>query len=616
MSTEPQRGGGHPEPADGSVLDGRGGRPLPNDQLRVQDLRIETLEGVEIVDEVTFSVPIGKVLALVGESGCGKTSVAMALLAHARAGTRISGGSVWLNGQDLLRLNPRELRKARGEEISYVAQDPTANLSPRRTIGSQMVEAMTIHGRSKAESVVRAHGLMGRVQLPDTDAFMRRYPFELSGGQQQLVLIAMALSCSPTALVLDEPTTGLDVTTQARVLEVLTELAQIESVAFVYVTHDLAVVDHLADNVAVMYSGRLVEIGDRHQIFTRPEHPYTNLLLDSVPRISRRHSLTGIPGTAAGPGERPEGCFFRTRCPLVSSECADSFPPQTPNRSGGYVRCYHSGVARAAKHESVERAFEQHDTPLLEVVDLVASYGRRTTRNVAVYDLSLSIYPGECVALAGESGSGKTTTGRCIAGLHAPDQGEIRLRGEPLAPHASNRTRRQLRAVQIVFQNPDRSLNPSHTVRKIIERPMKLLANVGGASPASRLLYLLDRVRLPERKLDLYPGELSGGEKQRVAIARALAAEPVILVCDEITSALDVSIQAAIVELLEELREGGLAMLFITHDLGVVSSIADRTLVMQSGRLMEEGDTRQIIDGPKNGYTQALVTSAPDLESR
>jgi peptide/nickel transport system ATP-binding protein len=584
--------------------------------LAVDNLRIETLEGVEIVDEVAFSVPVGKVLALVGESGCGKTSVAMALLGHARAGTRISGGSVWLNGRDVLKLNPDELREARGREISYVAQDPTVNLSPRRTIGSQIVEAMAIHGRGKAESVVRAHELMRRVQLPDTDEFMNRYPFELSGGQQQRVLIAIALSCSPTALVLDEPTTGLDVTTQATVLEVITELAQLESVAFLYVTHDLAVVDHLADHVAVMYSGRLVEIGDRYKIFNRPDHPYTNLLLDSVPRISRRHLLTGIPGTAAAPGERPEGCFFRTRCPLASSECADSFPPRMPNMSGGYVRCYHSGVLCAAEHESLERAFEQHDTPLLEVVDLVASYGRRGTRNVAVRDLSLTIYPGECVALAGESGSGKTTAARCIAGLHAPDQGEIRLLGEPLAPHASDRTRRQLRAVQIVFQNPDRSLNPSHTVRKIIERPIKLLGNVDGGLTAPGLLYLLDRVRLSKRKLDLYPGELSGGEKQRVAIARALAAEPVVLLCDEVTSALDVSIQAAIIELLEELRDDGLAMLFITHNLGVVSSIANRTLVMQNGRLMEQGDTRQIIGEPANKYTQALVAAAPDLESR
>jgi oligopeptide/dipeptide ABC transporter ATP-binding protein len=616
MSTQPRKGGGQADPADGGARKGEVARPLPTDQLQVDNLRIETLGGVEIVDEVTFSVPIGKVLALVGESGCGKTSIAMALLGHARAGTRIAGGSVWLNGRDVLKLNPRELREVRGAEISYVAQDPTANLSPRRTIGSQMVEAMTIHGQSKAESIVRARKLIGRVQLPDADEFMNRYPFELSGGQQQRALIAIALSCSPTVLVLDEPTTGLDVTTQARVLEVLTELAQVESVAFVYVTHDLAVVDHLADNVAVMYSGRLVEIGDRHQIFGRPEHPYTNLLLDSVPRIRRRHLLTGIPGTAAAPGERPEGCFFRTRCPLAASECADAFPPRTPNRSGGYVRCYRLGVLAAAEPESVERSFEQHDTPLLEVVNLVASYGRQTARSAAVHDLSLSIYPGECVALAGESGSGKTTTGRCIAGLHAPDQGEIRLRGEALAPHASQRTRWQLRAVQIVFQNPDRSLNPSHTVRKIIERPIKLLGNVDGASTAPRLLYLIDRVRLPKRKLDLYPGELSGGEKQRVAIARALAAEPVVLVCDEVTSALDVSIQAAIVELLEELRDGGLAMLFITHNLGVVSSIANRTLVMQNGRLMEEGDTRQIIDRPRNPYTRALVAAAPDLQSR
>jgi peptide/nickel transport system ATP-binding protein len=273
-------------------------------------------------------------------------------------------------------------------------------------------------------------------------------------------------------------------------------------------------------------------------------------------------------------------------------------------------------VLRAADHRSVERAYDQHDAPLLEVTNLVASYGRGSTHNVAVHDLSLIIYSGECVALAGESGSGKTTTGRCIAGLHAPDQGEVRLRGEPLAAHVSKRSRNDLRAVQIVFQNPDRSLNPSYTIRKIIERPIKLLSAAKNGGTEGKLSYLLDRVRLSKRKLDLYPGELSGGEKQRVAIARALAAEPSVLICDEVTSALDVSIQAAIVELLEELRSDGLAMLFITHNLGVVSSISSRTLVMQNGRLMEEGATRQIIDRPTNEYTQELVAAAPDLESR
>lgn len=614
MSTEPTNGG-PVEPA-GESVDSPRGTAASRGELRVENLKIETLAGIEIVDEVSFTVPVGKVLALVGESGCGKTSIAMALLGHARAGTRISGGSVWLQGRDVLKLSPKELREVRGHHISYVAQDPTANLSPRRTIESQMVEAMVIHGRSKEESTERARQLVGRVELPQTEEFMRRFPFELSGGQQQRVLIAMALALAPTAVVLDEPTTGLDVTTQARVLEVLTELAQVESVAFVYVTHDLAVVDHLADNVAVMYSGRLVETGNRYAIFSRPEHPYTNLLLDSVPRVNRRHALTGIPGTAAAPGERPTGCFFRTRCPLATSECEEAFPPATPNAAGGYVRCYHSGSLTAAEHDSLERAFERPETPLLEVVDLIASYGRGHTHNVAVQDLSLAIYPGECVALAGESGSGKTTTGRCIAGLHVPDQGEIKLQGEPLAPHASKRSHKDLRAVQIVFQNPDRSLNPSYTVRKIIERPIKLLGTARNGGTEAKLSYLLDRVRLTKRKLDLYPGELSGGEKQRVAIARALAAEPVVLICDEVTSALDVSIQAAIVELLEDLRSDGLAMLFITHNLGVVSSISNRTLVMQDGRLMEEGDTRQIIDHPANEYTQELVAAAPDLESR
>lgn len=576
--------------------------------LLVDGLRIETGSGVEIVNEVSFRVGPGDVFGLVGESGCGKTSVAMALLGHARPGTRIATGSVRVGETDVLSLSAGELRKVRGRLVSYVPQDPSASLSPRMKIGDQMVEAMTIHGIDKARTDDRVRSLFGRVELPGSDDFLGRYPFELSGGQQQRVLIAMALACTPSVVVLDEPTTGLDVTTQGRVLHLLSELARDEQVAFIYISHDLAVVRDIATSIGVMYSGRLVECGSADAVFMAPQHPYTVMLLDSVPRIAVRHRLTGIQGTAAAPGERPTGCHFRTRCPAATEECAVIEPPPVP-AGLSVVRCLHPGSIRPQVVLLGDPVESPAADAVLTVGNLTASYGSGRRRHEVVHGVDFEVARGECVALVGESGSGKSTIGRAIAGLHPWDDGQILLDGTPLPKTVRKRSLVELRTVQLIFQNPDRSLNPSYSVRKLIERPMNRFGIHGSRSVED----LLDAVRLARRVLTKRPQELSGGEKQRVAIARALAAEPDILVCDEITSALDVSIQAAILDVLTGLRDSGLSMLFITHNLGVVRSLADRTLVIEQGQIVERGGTAEVLGDPEHPYTRALMNAAYDI---
>ena len=587
--------------------------------LRVANLRIETAQGWDIVGEVAFDLRAGEVLALVGESGCGKTSTALALLGHTRSGTRISSGSVHLDGEDLLELPDTALRRVRGTRVAYVPQNPTTALNPRIRLMDQIAEILEVHGTRKHEASEAVFALLGQVNLPADNAFARRYPFELSGGQQQRVAIAMALAGAPRVVVLDEPTTGLDVTTQARVLELLHALSRETRVAFVHVTHDLAVVDNLADRVAVMYAGRIVEEGDLESVFRRPIHPYTRLLLASVPRLARRSDLIGIPGTAPQPGRRPSGCTFAPRCPSALRQCREAFPPVRIAGGGHRVRCWRSGEPEHAAPASPRHrpsAAKGSGSPLLRVERLYASYGRGARETTVLHDVSFGIGTGECVALVGESGSGKTTAGRAIAGLHPRVSGRIALQGAPLAARAVERTREERRKLQIVFQNPDRSLNPAESVEQSLLRPLRLFRRGERDREPARVLELLERVRLDGAARYRYPRELSGGEKQRVAIARALAADPDLVICDEITSALDVSIQAAIVSLLEGLRRDGLAMLVITHNLALVNAIADRVIVLESGHVREQGETRRVILHPTHACTRELIDAAPDLRDR
>jgi len=579
--------------------------------LDVRELRIETAAGAPIVGGISFRLHRGEVLALVGESGCGKTSTALALLGHARRGTRIAGGSVLLDGLDLLRTDRRSLRKLRGAAISYVPQDPVSGLNPRRLVGDQVAEPLIVHGAGRGRTQRTVAELFAKVSLPNEPAFLRRYPFELSGGQQQRVAIAAALVAEPDVVVLDEPTTGLDVTTQAGILKLLAELARTTHAGFVYVTHDLAVVNHLADRVVVMYAGTDVETGPREALFSHPTHPYTTALLDSAPDLARARQLVGIAGTAPAPGQHPPGCSFAPRCPIAFERCRTEPPPPVEAGDDHLARCWRAGEL-ARTEAALKLRGAAHEGTLLAVEGVEASYGTRDRRATVLHDISLAIAPGECLALVGESGSGKSTLGRCIAGLHSPDHGVISLNGKPLAALAGKRTAAQRREIQIVFQNPDRSLNPRETVGRAIWRPLWAFERLRRNAAQPRIIELLERVRLRPSMITSFPAELSGGERQRVAIARALAARPRLLICDEITSSLDVSIQAAIVSLLDELREGDLALLFITHNLALVRSVATKTLVLERGHVRDRGDTDEIIDSPQHPYTRALIAAAPD----
>jgi peptide/nickel transport system ATP-binding protein len=580
--------------------------------LAVDNLRIELLSGEPVVEDVSFRVGHGEVLGLVGESGSGKTTTALALLGYARPGIRIAAGTIEVAGTRLSGLSETAVRRYRGRLISYVPQDPAAALNPSVRVGDQVGKMV---GRS-AETEQRVGEALELVQLPSSSDFRRRFPHQLSGGQQQRIAIAAALVCRPSVVLMDEPTTGLDVVTQANLLAQVRRLQRELGFAIVYVSHDLAVVATIADRIVVMYAGRVVEDGPAPQILSEPHHPYSLGLLSSVPDPCEPRQLRSIPGIAVGIGDRPPGCAFAPRCTQRVAACEESVPPLARTAGARFVRCieWHRTPALVLESRSPSSVTRAAPTALLAVSELRAEHRGRGSTVVAAAQVSFGITGGECLALVGESGSGKTTIARCVAGLHAPAGGRILLEGKPLAPLAGNRTREDRRRIQIVFQNPYDSLNPRHRIADSIARPARVLRGLRRKEAETAVAELLERVRLPARLAERFPAELSGGERQRVAIARALAASPDLVVCDEITSALDVSVQAAVLELLAELRaELGLALLLITHDLGVVASVADRVVVLENGLVCEQGAVLPLLSHPEHEYTQRLVAAAPTL---
>jgi peptide/nickel transport system ATP-binding protein len=570
----------------------------------------------EIVDDVSFEIAPGEVLGLVGESGSGKTTVGLALLGHARRGVQIAGGSVRLGDVDVLTLDEAELEHTRGRLISYVPQDPAAALNPALRIGIQMREILDAHnfGRTGEERNRRVAEMMREVALPDDPVFLKRYPHELSGGQQQRVGLAIAFACRPRVIVLDEPTTGLDVTTQAHVLGTVRELAAAHGVAALYVSHDLAVVGTLANRVAVMYAGRIVELGPALEIFQAAGHPYTQRLIVAIPHLTGTRELVGIAGRAPAPGRRPTGCAFAPRCSFVQDRCKVAMPELRPIGPEHLARCVRAEEVRAqALRRGAEgpRAARSVEDPILVLTDVSAGYRKR----VVVHDINLQLARRECLALVGESGSGKTTLARSVAGLHSNRTGQITLNGVSLSMSSRDRPREQRRTIQYVFQNPYGSLNPRRTIGHIIRQPLELFGKARGAEADKKVVEILERVSLSANYVDRFPEQLSGGERQRVAIARALVCEPSILVCDEVTSALDVSVQAAIVELLANLqRDLGLSMLFVTHNLPLVRSIAQRVAVMSQGHIIELGGVDQVLESPSDPYTRRLLSDTPSLE--
>ena len=583
--------------------------------LSVDGLRVELTSGESVVEDVSFVVKRCEVLGLVGESGSGKTTTALALLGYARPGIRVAGGTIEVAGTRLSGLEEPDLRQYRGRLIAYVPQDPSSALNPSVRVGDQ-VGGLLGRTHDCARRVAEAFEL---VQLPSSREFARRFPHQLSGGQQQRVAIAAALVCRPSVVLMDEPTTGLDVVTQANLLAEVRRLQRELGFAIVYVSHDLAVVASIADWILVMYAGRVVEEGPAARILAEPRHPYSLGLLSSVPDPREPRVLRSIPGVAVGVGDRPTGCAFAPRCSQRIDACESAVPPLEPIPDGRRVRCleWHRTPALAVEPRNAEGLTRTATAPLLAVEDLRAEHGGRSETVVAASQISFTAVHGECVALVGESGSGKTTIARCVVGLHAPTRGKILLDGRPLAPVAAARTREERQRLQIVFQSPYDSLNPRHRVGDSIARPARTLRGLSRKQAQTAVGELLERVRLPARLGQRFPAELSGGERQRVAIARALAAEPDLIVCDEITSALDVSVQAAVLELLADLRkELGLALLLITHDLGVVACVADRVLVLEHGVVCENGPVLPLLSHPEHEYTRRLVAAAPTLSVR
>jgi len=591
-------------------------RPAAQAGVSVTGLTVVTKKRkTPIIDDVSFQIRPGTVLGLVGESGSGKSTVGVALLGHTRRGLKIAAGKVMIDGHDLLTLSGSELRQARGRQASYVPQDPASGLNPGLRVGYQLREAFAIHPDSLVDGQTvddRMNEVLVEVGLPGSDRLLRRYPHQLSGGQQQRIAIAMAFACRPRLIVLDEPTTGLDVTTQRHVLDTIRDLTQHHHITAVYVSHDLAVVAQIADQTAVMYAGRIVENGSTDRIFRSARHHYTAGLIKAAPSARQSSVLIGIEGRPPRPGSWPPGCPYAARCASAADDCRSTLPALEPVGSGQLVRCYHPlpALAASASKPGVPTVMA-HPGRSLSVRGLSASYGATQV----LHDINVDVAPGRCTAIVGESGSGKTTLARCIVGLHRSWSGQVAYGDAMLDRKPERRTKDERRLIQYIFQNPYSSLNPRMSVGDNMEEPLRHFTSSTRRERRAEVLRVLDVVALSAEFIDRMPDELSGGERQRVAVGRALTVNPELLVCDEVTSALDVSVQALLVEQLRQLQhDRGLSMLFITHNLAVVRSIAQDVIVIANGQVVERGQVEIVLDHPQHDYTKQLLADLPHLE--
>lgn len=584
---------------------------VPPSRLHLSGLWVRLRTGQSIVRDLSLRIGDGDILGLVGESGSGKSTTALALLGYSAPGVEIPAGDLIIAGE-AIPLN-EAARQARGRLVTYVPQNPGTALNPAQRIGRAILDVLAAHRPDRLDDTIVASTLEA-VGLPGDVA--GRYPHQLSGGQQQRACIAVSLACEPAVVVLDEPTTGLDVITQDRILTELLRLRKHQKLSMLYVTHDLSVVAQVADRIAVMYAGHIVEDGVTAEVLTKPLHPYTRGLIASIPDHQAPVALESMPGTAPSIDEDLPGCPFAPRCPQATQECRDVFPPHEVFGTRT-VCCHHWQVTPpVSRGQAPSVRVDQRGETMLAVTHLHAEHRARRERVVAANDVTFELRRKECIALVGESGSGKTTIARAIAGLHETTGGTITLGGTELSRAPRKRSPAQRRRIQLIFQNPSDALNPRHTVRTAIARPAHLFFNLRGARLEEEVDNLLERVRLPERLSRRYPAELSGGERQRVAIARALAARPDVLLCDEITSALDVSVQAAILKLLMDLRvETDVALLFITHDLGLVRLVADQVIVLEHGAVCEQGTADHVLSTPAHPYTQALLAAAPSFST-
>ncbi|TAM49151.1 MAG: ABC transporter ATP-binding protein [Paraburkholderia sp.] len=580
----------------------------------------------EVLHDVTFRVRRGEAYGLVGESGCGKSTVALTALAYLPRNGSITAGRISIAGCDVGSLSAGALRSMRAHTVSMVYQDPSRALNPSLTIGRQVSEAFEVAGATRAAAFARALEMLRHVRIAAPERVMASYPHQLSGGMQQRVVIAMALASKPALLILDEPTTGLDATVEAEVLDLVARLREEFGTAVLFISHNLAVIGRMCSRVGVLYAGRLVEEGATADVFGAPSHPYTVGLLRCLPSEGRskdEEPLDTIAGSLPPPGAMIAGCAFAPRCRLADERCRrEAPPPQRFHAEHGtqMSRCHYYEQASTLAHAVTPpaRADAAADGPghaplALHAAHLSKTFDASGTPMRAVDDVSLDLAAGETLGLVGESGSGKTTLAKLLVGLLAPDPGAtLELDGKPLSAHVAGRDDEQVKSLQIVFQNPDSALNRAHSVKRLIGRALSKLGALRGRAHGARLATLAHAVRLPTRYLDARTRQLSGGLKQRVAIARAFAGDPRVVVCDEPTSALDVSVQAAILNLLTDLqRERGVSYVFISHDLHVVRYISDRIAVLYLGKLLEIGPAHAVFDGPHHPYTEALLSAMP-----
>jgi len=597
--------------------------------LVVEDLSVGYLQkdsGVlRVVANLDLKLFPGQVLGLAGESGCGKSTAALAAVGYRHPGGVILSGRSTLGDTELLQMRPSDLRLLWGGQVAYISQNAGMSLNPALTIGRHFDEVLRRHaGLHGSAATAREMELLTSVQLPDPKSALLRYPHQLSGGQQQRVSLGLAFACRPAVLILDEPTTGLDVTTQTYITALLQTLIAETQVAVMYVSHDLALLSTVSNDVAVMYAGEMVERGPVDTMVKAPLHPYTNALLRAVPSARARQSIAGIAG------EPPvsvcdDSCSFAPRCPYAEDRCRNEHPETRQIEPLRTSRCFRTEELREELRIVIDidqrmspaqaRAGEEQAKHLLEVDGVSCFYGSRQRRFAAVQDVSFRLSDAEVLGIVGLSGSGKSTLLRAIVGILDDYTGTISLRGETLAHRAVKRPRPVRRQVQIVFQDPASSLNPRHTVNQIVARAVHLFRDdVPRDKTADAVAELLESVKLSRSFLPRYPSELSGGQQQRVAIARAFAARPSLLLCDEVTSALDVSVAATIIELLRDLTsKSGTAVLFVSHDLAVVRTLADRAIVMRDGRVCEEGSTEKLFCAPEHPYTIELLASIPDI---
>ncbi|MDP9158409.1 MAG: ABC transporter ATP-binding protein [Pseudomonadota bacterium] len=580
----------------------------------------------EILQDISLRVKRGEAYGLVGESGCGKSTAALAVLRYLPRNGRVKAGKISIAGHDISSMNADALRHMRANAVSMVYQDPGRALNPSLTIARQVSEAFELAGSSVSEALERTIDILRRVRISSPERVMESYPHQLSGGMQQRVVIAMALACNPELLILDEPTTGLDATVEAEVLDLIAQLREELGTAVLFISHNLAVIGRMCDRVGVLYAGKLVEEGATRDVFAKPRHPYTVGLLRCLPTTGRSKDtgrLDTIPGSLPLPGTVTQGCIYAQRCKLADDRCHREAPPpyRVQAAFGDQMsRChYHeraTELPRATPEVLGERPQRDETAIALRAVGLSKTFHAGGESIRAVHDVSMELALGETLGLVGESGSGKTTLAKLLLGLLSPDAGgSIELDGATLPPRVTSRNDEQVKSLQIVFQNPDSALNRAHSVRRLIARSLSKLGALRGAAKEARLQSLTAAVRLPERYLSSRTQQLSGGLKQRVAIARAFAGDPRVVVCDEPTSALDVSVQAAILNLLADLqRERGVSYVFISHDLHVVRYLSDRIAVLYLGRLMEIGRAADVFDGPHHPYTEALLSSVPALD--